>query len=98
MADDEFIPLTSQIGTPEMMYRLQIGSCNGKWAVRLFKDKKVLDTYVFKEEDTEEGLPNQGLIVGFVLRTIAIPNVNPHEIMKATKALLDELNQRRGFF
>ena len=40
MTDDEFMPHTSQIGTPEMMYRLQIGLIYGRWAVRLFKDKR----------------------------------------------------------
>ena len=33
------------------------------------------------------GFPNQNLIVGWVLRTVAIPNINPHQIMKTTHAL-----------
>ena len=33
------------------------------------------------------GFPNQNLIVGWVLRTVAIPNINPHQIMKTVQAL-----------
>ena len=33
------------------------------------------------------GFPNQNIIVGWVLRTVAIPNINPHQIMKTVHAL-----------
>ena len=48
----------------------------------------MLDSYVYKDEDlSDAGFPNQNLIVGWVLRTVAIPNINPHQIMKTTQAL-----------
>jgi hypothetical protein len=33
------------------------------------------------------GFPNQNIMVGWVLRTVAIPNINPHQIMKTVHAL-----------
>ncbi|MBY9021389.1 MAG: hypothetical protein KGD67_10035, partial [Candidatus Lokiarchaeota archaeon] len=54
----------------------------------MLKGKDVIDSYVFKDDDmSASGFPNQNLIVGWVLRTIAIPNINPHQIMKTTHAL-----------
>lgn len=54
----------------------------------MLKGKSVIDSYVYKEEDLSAlGFPNQNLIVGWVLRTVAIPNINPHQIMKTTQAL-----------
>ena len=44
-----------------------------------------------KDEDiSESGIPNQNLIVGWVLRTVAIPNINPHQVMKTTQALVKQ--------
>ena len=54
----------------------------------MLKGKNVIDSHVFKDEDlSASGFPNQNLIVGWVLRTVAIPNINPHQIMKTTQAL-----------
>ena len=54
----------------------------------MLKGKDVIDSYVFKDDDmSASGFPNQNLIVGWVLRTVAIPNINPHQIMKTTHAL-----------
>ena len=41
------------------------------------------------------GFPNQNLIVGWVLRTVAIPNINPHQIMKTTQALTKQAMTKR---
>jgi len=41
------------------------------------------------------GFPNQNLIVGWVLRTVAIPNINPHQIMKTVQALTKQAITRR---
>ena len=41
------------------------------------------------------GFPNQNLIVGWVLRTVAIPNINPHQIMKTTHALTKQAITRK---
>jgi len=57
-------------------------------ACHLLKGNTSIDSYVFKDEDlSASGFPNQNLIVGWVLRTVAIPNINPHQIMKTVQAL-----------
>ena len=51
-------------------------------------------TYVIKEEDmTVSGFPNQNLIVGWVLRTVAIPNINPHLIMKTVQEMTKQVRE-----
>lgn len=37
MVDDKFIPLTGQFDMTEMMYRIQLGLANRKWAIHLEK-------------------------------------------------------------
>ena len=90
MAEIGFVPLSSQLGVAGTSYRIQLGEINEKWAVRLLKGKEVIDSYVFKEEDVQGDFPNQNIIVGWVLRTVAIPNINPHQIMKTTQALVKQ--------
>ncbi|MHA2006674.1 MAG: zinc ribbon domain-containing protein [Promethearchaeota archaeon] len=90
MTEKGFIPLTSELGVPGTSYRIQLGLINEKWSSRLLKGKGVIDSYVYKDEDTEGGFPNQNLIVGWVLRTVAIPNINPHQVMKTTQALVKQ--------
>ncbi len=95
MTEKGFEVLTGQLGIPGTSYRLQLGLINEKWAVRLLKGKDVLDSYVFKDEDSQGGFPNQNLIVGYVLRTVAIPNINPHQVMKTTQALVKQAMARK---
>ncbi|MFW9820252.1 MAG: hypothetical protein ACFFE5_11640 [Candidatus Thorarchaeota archaeon] len=90
MAEIGFVPLSSQLGIAGTSYRIQLGEINEKWAVRLLKGKEVIDSYVFKDEDVQGDFPNQNIIVGWVLRTVAIPNINPHQIMKTTQALVKQ--------
>ncbi|MFW9973423.1 MAG: zinc ribbon domain-containing protein [Candidatus Odinarchaeota archaeon] len=90
MAEIGFVPLSSQLGVPGTSYRLQLGEINEKWAVRLLKGHDVIDSYVFKDEDVQGDFPNQNVIVGWVLRTVAIPNINPHQIMKTVQALVKQ--------
>jgi len=62
----------------------------------LLKGNSLIDSYVFKDEDLgASGFPNQNLIVGWVLRTVAIPNINPHQIMKTTQALAKQAMTKR---
>jgi len=100
MAEKGFEPLSSQLGVPGTSYRIQLGLINGKFAIRLLKGNSVIDSYIFKDEDiSESGIPNQNLMVGWVLRTVAIPNINPHQVMKTIQALakqaLAKINQRK---
>jgi len=60
------------------------------------KGKDVLDSYVYKEMEVEGEYPNQNYIVGWVLRTVAIPNINPHQIMKTTQALVKQAIERKS--
>jgi hypothetical protein len=96
MAEKGFEPLTSQLGIPGTSYRIQLGLINGKWASRLLKGQDVIDSYVYKDEDLgDTGFPNQNLIVGWVIRTVAIPNINPHQIMKTTQALVKQALEKK---
>ena len=96
MTEQGFIPLSSQLGIPGTSYRVQLGLINDKWASRLLKGNDIIDSYVYKDEDVgEQGFPNQNMIVGWVLRTIAIPNINPHQIMKTTQVLVKQARQKK---
>ncbi|MFW9873799.1 MAG: zinc ribbon domain-containing protein [Candidatus Thorarchaeota archaeon] len=95
MTERGFEPLSSQLGIPGTSYRIQLGLINGKWASRLLKGRDIIESYVYKDEDTEGGFPNQNLIVGWVLRTVAIPNINPHQVMKTTQALVKQAIQKK---
>jgi hypothetical protein len=61
----------------------------------MLKGKDIIDSYVFKDEDVEGDFPNQNLIVGWVLRTVAIPNINPHQVMKTTQALVKQAIKKK---
>lgn len=62
----------------------------------MLKGNSLLESYVYKDEDMSEmGFPNQNLIVGWVLRTVAIPNINPHQIMKTVQALTKQAITKR---
>ncbi len=91
----DFKVLTSQLGVPGTSYRLQLGLINGKWACRLLKGKNVIDSYVFKDVDVLDDIPNQNRIVSWVLMTVAIPNINPHQIMKTTQALVKQALKKK---
>ncbi|MHA1701636.1 MAG: hypothetical protein ACTSUC_01990 [Promethearchaeota archaeon] len=96
MTEQGFIPLSSQLGIPGTSYRIQLGLINDKWASRLLKGNNIIDSYIYKDEDVGElGFPNQNMIVGWVLRTIAIPNINPHQIMKTTQVLVKQARQKK---
>jgi hypothetical protein len=62
----------------------------------LLKGNDIIESYVYKDEDlSATGFPNQNLIVGWVLRTVAIPNINPHQIMKTVQALTKQAITKR---
>jgi phosphatidate phosphatase PAH1 len=95
MSEKGFEPLSSQLGIAGTSYRIQLGLINDKWASRLLKGNTVIDSYIYKDEDVESGFPNQNLIVGWVIRTVAIPNINPHQIMKTTQALVKQAIEKK---
>lgn len=93
MAEKGFEPLSGQLGISGTSYRIQLGLINDKWASRILKGKDIIDSYIYK--DVEGDFPNQNLIVGWVLRTVAIPNINPHQIMKTTQALCKQAIEKK---
>ncbi|MBD3341621.1 MAG: hypothetical protein GF353_21125 [Candidatus Lokiarchaeota archaeon] len=95
MTEKGFVPMTGQLGISGTSYRIQLGLINDKWASRILKGKDVLDSYVFKDAEVGGEFPNANYVVGWVLRTVAIPNINPHQIMKTTQALLRQAMQKK---
>lgn len=57
----------------------------------MMKGTEIMDSYVYKDAELAEGdYPNQNYIVGWVLRTVMIPNINPHQIMKTAQVLIKQ--------
>jgi hypothetical protein len=81
-----FSPFSSQLGIAGTSYRLQMGRVNDKWASRILKGTDVIESTVFNDAD----LPNANLIVGWCLKVIAIPNINPYQVMKTVQFLRKE--------
>ncbi len=94
MSEKDFEPLTSQLGIAGTSYRLQLGLINEKWASRLMKGKNtIIDSYIY--EDVEGDTPNGNRIVSWVLKTVAIPNINPHQIMKTAQFILRQARENK---
>jgi hypothetical protein len=87
MSNQSFIPFSSQLGIAGTSYRLQMGRVNDKWASRILKGQDVIESYVYADE---KDIPNSNLIVGWCLKVIAIPNINPYQIMKTVQFLIKE--------
>lgn len=90
MTEIDFEPLTGLLGIAGSSYILQIGLINGKWAVRLLRGKKILDVLICKDKDIESGLPNQNVIINWVLRSVAIPNISSFHIKRTVQILLKQ--------
>jgi len=96
MTEKGFIPMSGELGIAGTSYRLQLGMINNKWASRMLKGKNILDSYVYKDAEISEGdIPNSNYVVGWVLRTITLPNVNPYGIMKTVQALIKQASSRK---
>lgn len=96
MSEKGFEPLTSQLGIAGTSYRLQIGFINDKWASRLLKGKDVIDVYIYKEQDlAETGQPNLNYVIGWVLRTVMLPNINPYQIQKTAQVLMNQALKKK---
>ncbi|MHA1680720.1 MAG: hypothetical protein ACTSUE_06915 [Promethearchaeota archaeon] len=83
MSQSNFIPLSSQLGITGTSYRLQLGKIGDKWGARILKGKDVVASTALSEL-------NGNMVVGFVLRETAIPNLNPYSIMKTVQFLTRE--------
>ena len=79
---------SNQPGIPGTLYSIQVGKINGKWASRLLKGESVIASYVYKKNELgKSGFPKYKNIVGWVLKTIALPEIDPLQITNAIKAL-----------
>ena len=78
--NQDFQPLTPQLGIAGSSYQLQMGKVNHYWAIRLVKGSTVLASKVYKENPDDIPLGNH--LTGWVLSVIAIPNINPYQIQK----------------
>jgi len=85
-SNQSFNPFSSQLGIAGTSYRLQMGRVNDKWASRILKGTDVLESTVYNDSD----LPNANLIVGWCLKVIALPNINPYQVMKTVQFLRRE--------
>ncbi|RLI61293.1 MAG: hypothetical protein DRO88_13215 [Promethearchaeia archaeon] len=78
--NQDFQPLTPQLGIAGSSYQLQMGKVNNFWAIRLVKGSTVLASKVYKDSGDEIPLGNH--LTGWALSVIAIPNINPYQIQK----------------
>ncbi len=86
MSNQSFNPFSSQLGIAGTSYRLQMGRVNDKWASRILKGTDVIESTVYSDND----IPNANLVVGWCLKVIAIPNINPYQVMKTVQFLRKE--------
>lgn len=85
----DFTPLSSQLGIAGTSYRLQLGMIGSTWAARLLKGNDVVTSTTINEL-------NGNLIVGFVIKETAIPNLNPYQIMKTVEFIMKEARANEG--
>jgi hypothetical protein len=84
----KFKPVSSPIEISGTRFSVQFGMINEKWASGLLRDNRVIATHVYREEDLDNsGFPNKRLIADWVLGIVAIPDLNPQEIMRLIQTL-----------
>ena len=93
MAEKDFNPLTSQFGIAGTSYNLQMGIINDKWAIRILKEKNVVNCNIFKDIGLDK-LPEGNQIVNWVLNAVAI-SINPRQIWKTVQILLKQAAKNR---
>ena len=84
-----FIPLSSQLGIAGTSYRLQMGKIGNSWAARLMKGNDEVASTTLSEL-------NGNLVIGFVIRETAIPNLNPYQISKTVEFIFKEAKANEG--
>lgn len=89
-------PLTSQFVIPGTSYSLQLRLNKGKLVILLLKGTNIFDSYILKDENVEGVISNINLIVGWVLGTLAIPNINPSRVMMTVQALIKQVSKKKS--
>ncbi len=92
MSNQQFVPFSSQLGIAGTSYRLQMGIINEKWACRILKGNDVIDSYIWQDEND---VPNANSIVGYVLKTVQLPMINPYQVSKTVQFLRKEAVRNR---
>ena len=72
---------------------VQLGKVGKIWAVRLAKGNDILNSKIF-HENTGDDPPNANSIVGWVISTLPIPNLNPYQIAKSVGFIRQESIRR----
>lgn len=89
MINQDFVPMSGQLGIASTSYQVQLGLINGKWTSRLLKGKEVIDSHIYKDAS----FPSQDEVTGWILRTLPIPNINSHQVKKTVQALIKQAKQ-----
>ncbi|MBD3212978.1 MAG: hypothetical protein GF311_10250 [Candidatus Lokiarchaeota archaeon] len=89
MIKSKFDFLTQKLKVPGTSYSLQLGFVGDVWISRVLKADNVIATHEY--EKCEVKYPNQNDIVNWVLRAVAVPDLNPHRIMKTIQRLAKEV-------
>ena len=85
------------LGIPGTSYKIQLGIIDERWALHLLKGQDVIDFYILKDEDVKDGIPKLDVLVGWLLRTLALPNIGTHNIITTVQALIRLLIKKRVF-
>ncbi len=80
--NQNFQPMTPQLGIAGSSYQLEIGKVNKYWAIRLVKSRDVLASKVYKDIPNHEEIPLGNHLTGWVLSVLAIPGINTYQIQK----------------
>jgi hypothetical protein len=89
MKETKFDFLTQKLKIPGTSYSLQLGFLGDVWFSQILKADNVIATHEY--EKCEDKYPNQNEIVKWVLRAVAIPDLNPHRIMNTIQRLAKEI-------
>lgn len=65
--------LTGQFGIPNTSYQLQLGSKNGQYIFFILQNTNVVNSYIIRDEDIKDGIPDHKILANLVYRTINIP-------------------------
>ena len=83
--------MSNQLGIAGTSYQVQLGLINDKWVSRLLKGKEVIASHIYKDAK----FPYQDEIVGWILKTIPIPNINSHQVIKTVQKLIIQAKQNK---
>ena len=87
----KFFPLSSQFGIPGVSYRIQLGTFNGKWTLILLKGRDVITSQTYEGSE----FPNQNEIVAWILTSIVVPGINPHQVIKSIQVLVKQAMEKK---